>query len=139
MIDCEDGLINFNLYKFSNSYYFIKSLGYYYITNNQSITVANKLDFKKRLKSNFLYFKFIFENTKNNFIEKNIASYIFNEIYSIHKDEFLELFKEIKDIEFYKEIIYLYLTSKYISIKVKKIFYKIKKIYLPSDKNILSF
>ena len=125
MIDCEDGLINFILYKFANSYYFITKIGYYYIINEGSITIANKWNFKKRLKSNFLYLKFIFQYTKNNNIEKNIVNYIFLEIYSHHKDYFIELFKEIDDIEFYKGIIDLFLKCKYISSKVKEILYNI--------------
>ena len=121
MIDCEDGLINFILYRFANSYYFITKIGYYYIINEGSITIANNWNFKKRLKSNFLYLKFIFQYTKNNNIEKNIANYIFLEIYSQHKDYFIKLFKEINDIEFYKGVIDLYLKCKYISSKTKEI------------------
>jgi hypothetical protein len=64
MIDCEDGLINFMLYKLCNSLYFTRKIGYYYVKSESSIT--NDSGFKKRLKSNFLYFKFIFESTKNN-------------------------------------------------------------------------
>ena len=121
MIDCEDGLINFILYRIADSYYFIKDLGYYYIINKESITMANKFNFKKRLKSNFLYLKFIFQNTKNNIIEKNIANYIFLEIYSIHKNELINLFKEINEIEFYKGVINLYLQSRFISAQIKEI------------------
>ena len=66
MIDCEDGLINYILYKISNSYYLVRELGYYYNKNDQSITNLNKGNFKKRIKSNFLYIKFIFQYTKNN-------------------------------------------------------------------------
>ena len=121
MIDCEDGLINFVLYRLAYSYYFISKIGYIYIFNEESITKATKWNFKKRLKSNYLYLKFIFQNTKNNIIEKNIANYIFLEIYSQHKDDFIELFKEIDDIKFYKGIIDLYLNCKYISPQTKEI------------------
>ena len=125
MIDCEDGLINFILYRLANSYYFIAKIGYIYIINQESITIAN---FKKRLKSNFLYLKFIFENTKNNIIEKNISNYIFLGIYAQHKEDIFKLFKNINDIEFYKEIIDLYLNCKYISKKAKGILSHIKII-----------
>ena len=58
MIDCEDGLVNFMLYKLSESFFFIKKLGYYYIVTNKSITY-NKGNFDKRLRSNFLYLKYL--------------------------------------------------------------------------------
>ena len=67
MIDCEDGLVNFMLYKLSDSLYFTRKIGYYYIISKESITHASS-DFKKRLKSNFLYFRYIFQSTKNNII-----------------------------------------------------------------------
>ena len=137
MIDCEDGLINFVLYRIANSYYFISKIGYIYIINEESITKVNKWNFKKRLKSNFLYLKFIFQNTKNNIIEKNIANYIFLEIYSQHKDYFIEFFKEIDDIEFYKIIIDLYLNCKYISKQTKEIL-KIINFIINPNKNIES-
>ena len=58
MIDCEDGLINFMLYKLSQSLSFTKKIGYYYIVTNESITNDSK-NFKIRLRSNFLYFKYL--------------------------------------------------------------------------------
>ena len=121
MIDCEDGLINFFIYKISNSYYLMKKIGYFYIKNHKSITKECENNFKKRIKSNFLYLKFIFQYTKNNRIEKNIANFIFFDIYSHNKDIFINIFKEIKEIEFYKEIIELYLNCKFISLNLKKI------------------
>jgi len=72
MIDCEDGLVNFMLYKLAESYYFTRKIGYYYIVSKESIT-HQSVDFKKRLKSNFLYFRFIFQSTKNNNNEKNLS------------------------------------------------------------------
>ena len=42
MIDCEDGLINFMLYKLSQSFSFTKKIGYYYIVTNESITNDSK-------------------------------------------------------------------------------------------------
>ena len=136
MIDCEDGLINFMLYRTAKSYYFIKNIGYYYFINEQSITKENE-GFKKRVKSNFLYLKFIFENTKNKIIEKNIANYIFLEIYSHHKDFLLNLFQEINgiEIEFYKEVINLYLKCKFISFEAKQILNQILFVYKNNKKS----
>jgi hypothetical protein len=121
MIDCEDGLINFMLYRVSNSYYFIKSIGYYYLINRNSITKKIKKQFIQRLKSNFLYLKFLFLNTKNNALEKDIINYVFLEIYKVNKEIFINIFNEVTDIKFYKEVIDLFLNCKYISNKVKEI------------------
>ena len=52
MIDCEDGLINFMLYKLCNSLFFTRKIGYYYIKTESSIT--NDSGFKKRLTIFFL-------------------------------------------------------------------------------------
>jgi len=128
MIDCEDGLINLILYKISNSYYLIKELGYYYIKDTQSITNENERKFIKRLKSNFLYIKFIFQYTKNNNIEKNIANFIFSEIYSAHKIEIMNIFKQINDTKFYIEVMDLYLNCDFIPIETKEILNNLKLI-----------
>ena len=128
MIDCEDGLLNFMLYKVAKSYYFIKRIGYYYILNKDSITDKKKKNnFKKRLKSNFLYFKFLFQHTKNNRKEKKIAEYIFFSIYNFYKNDINKLIKEMaKDLEFYIEIINLYLNCQFISKNRKMILKKMK-------------
>ena len=128
MIDCEDGLINFILYRISNSYIYFRKIGYYYIKNEHSITKEKGDNFLKRLKSNFLYLKFIFQYTKNNIIEKNISNYIFSEIYSVHKEVFINLFKQINDSKFYKEFINLYLNNEFISFQIKEILNNISAI-----------
>ena len=127
MIDCEDGLINFILHRTAKSYYFIKKLGYYYILNNNSITFQTKDNYIKRIKSNFLYFKFIFQFTFNNKIEKKIAEYIFLSIFNNFKVYFFDFFnKKNQDIKLYKEVIELYLNCDYISVNTKEIIKKIK-------------
>ena len=108
MIDSEDCLINFILHKIAKSFIFIKVIGYYYIINEKSITINSQSNFIKRLKSIFLYLKFIFENTKNNKIEKNICEYIFLKIYFYHNNNIIKNLKKLtKDIQFYKTIIKL--------------------------------
>ena len=74
MIDCEDGLINFMLYKLSESFSFTKKIGYYYIVTKQSIT-HDSTDFKIRLRSNFLYFKYLSYNNHacNKAIQKTFS------------------------------------------------------------------
>ena len=126
MVDCEDGMINFMLYKLSNSLYFTKRIGYYYIKTKKSIT-SGLVDFKKRLKSNFLYFRFIFLSTKNNIIEKRIANYIFHEVNYYHP-EIINLLKEdSKDFKLYKNTINLFIENEFISLNSKKILKNMRK------------
>lgn len=137
MIDCEDGLINFILHRTAKSYYFSKKIGYYYIYNNKSITFKNKDNYIKRIKSNFLYFKFFYQYTFNNKREKKIAEYIFITIFNDIKLYFFKLLKEIiKDIELYKEVIELYLNCEYITLKTRKILEKIKSYIENYIKNL---
>ena len=126
MIDCEDGLINFMLYKLSESFSFTKKIGYYYIVTKQSIT-HDSTDFKIRLRSNFLYFKYLYENTKNNNIEKKMADYVLNDVFNRYSDVIINLFKILPyNLEFYLNIINKYLESEFISLKTKLILRKMK-------------
>ena len=135
MIDCEDGLINFMLYKLSDSLYFTNKIGYYYIKSKSSIT-SKSSDFKNRLKSNFLYFRFIFKFTKNNNIEKNIANYIFSEIYKWNKKSIIKSLKSLSsDHQFYSKTIKLYLKNHYISLKTKSILRKMKIAIIEAENN----
>ena len=77
MIFYEDTLINYILYKIANSFYFLKDLGYYYISNANSSTIGYKKNEKsvnRLLYSFFLFLKFIFLYTKNNKYEKDMAN-----------------------------------------------------------------
>jgi glycosyltransferase involved in cell wall biosynthesis len=135
MIDCEDGLINFMLHRTANSYYFTKKIGYYYILNNDSITYNNKENFSKRIRSNFLYFKFIIQYTQNNERDKKIAEYLFFTIYENFQPHICDILKGFKkDMKFYEEIINLYLNCEYIS-KEKKNILKELKLCLNNSKS----
>ena len=68
------------LYKFSHSLYHTKKIGYYYIQNQQSITKNFLKDRERTIKNCFIYLKFIFEYTKNNQYEKNMASCIYHNV-----------------------------------------------------------
>ena len=134
MIDCEDGLINFMLYKLSESYYFTRKIGYYYVITKESIT-HESVDFKKRLKSNFLYFKYIIESTKNNNIEKTIANHIFTHIYNDHHYVIINSLKYLKrDFQFFLKTINLYIHNKFIPLKTKLILKYLRNVII--QKNI---
>ena len=130
MIDCEDGLINFMLYKLSQSFSFTKKIGYYYIVTNESITNDSK-NFKIRLRSNFLYFKYLLENTKNNNIEKKMADFVLIDVFNRYSDVIINLFKQLpEDHNFYLNIINQYLECEFISFKTKLILQKMRKAFV---------
>ena len=123
----EDSLINFLLYRISESYFFYKNFGYYYIKNPDSIT--NNL-FKisdLRISFIFYYLKFEFENSKNNKYEKDINNFIFTNI-----AKKLNIGLRLKNLrynlyyDFYKKIINKYINNKFISIDNKILLNKYK-------------
>ena len=128
MIFYEDTLINFILYKVSKSYYYLKNIGYYYISNLNSSTMSynkNEKNMNRIQKSLFLFLKFIFDYTKNNKYEKDMG----NEIIEKEKKIIFSLknFKSNKNFKLFEKIINLYLGNKYIRLSTKNIFNKIKK------------
>ena len=122
MIFYEDTLMNFILCKKSKSLYFIKNVGYFYISTPKSSTrIHSKSDIyiNKTLKSIFLFLKFILENTKNTKYEKNIA----NDVLKKERNSILSLnlLKKLKgDLIFFSRILDLYIHNKFISILFKR-------------------
>ena len=118
MIVYEDGLINFMLYKFAQSLYHTKKIGYYYIQNQQSITKNFLKDRERTIKNCFIYLKFIFEYTKNNQYEKNMVGCIFHniglEIANINIFKYLT-----KEHKFYENIIDNFLKNEFFPSKYK--------------------
>ena len=132
MINWEDGLINFMLYKYANSFFYMKNIGYYYIRNNQSVTKNYIKNIEKTIRNAFLYLKFIFIYANKRKYKKDIISCIFHNIYS---DINITFFNNItKEFQFYYEIINLYLDSQYLSSSDKKIFHKIEEIIKKNEK-----
>ena len=133
MINFEDGIMNYILYKTSRSYYFLKNIGYFYIRNNQSITISQNINYNNRFKFIFLYLKLVFETTKNNKLEKKISILVFK--------WFLNLIKEginsiTKDINFFFDIINKYLKCKFIDNRSKIILKQLKLILYNLSKKI---
>jgi hypothetical protein len=122
MINYEDGLMNYMLYRTAKSFVFIKRIGYYYLLNNQSISLKPKENYEDNFKFIFLQLKFVIENTKNTQYEKDIANSIFSKLSTLFKDNFIIT----KNFEFYKEVIDLYLNCKFINDENKSILTKIK-------------
>ena len=117
MIIAEDGLMNYLFYRSVKSLFFVKKIGYYYVKNKKSITKAKFTD--KKLKCFFINLKLIFEYSKNNKYEKDMANAYFYLFISSRKDS--QLKKMINnDCDFYNKIIDQYLNCEFISVRNKK-------------------
>ena len=133
MIFMEDSIINYILYRLSNSFFFVKNIGYYYIKNNFSITNnLSKISFL-RIIYIFITLKFIFEYSKNTKYEKDMSNLIFIILYQIFNIEqyllkYIAIIKEKKLNKFFYDIISLYLNSNFISKENKFILTNLKEI-----------
>ena len=104
IISNEDQLLIFLLYKTANSFFYLKRIGYYYLTNSISITNNIKKISKVRLKFIFIYFKIVFVFSKNNKYEKDMANLLFTRfIKDFNIGKILSTYKN--DIKFFKYII----------------------------------
>ena len=122
MIVAEDGLMNYLFYRSAKSLFFVKKVGYYYIKNKNSITRKKFID--KKLKCYFINLKLIFEYSKNNQYEKNMANaYIYQFISRRQNNQLKNMISH--DCDFYTKIIDQYLNCEFISdrnkIKLKAI------------------
>ena len=82
--------------------------------------------FDNFFKDSTLYNK-VFENTKNNNIEKKMILFVFSDILSNHPDIFNIFSKLTRDSNFYLNVINKYLTSEFIPLKTKKVLKKMVK------------
>ena len=134
MVNQEDGIINFILYRTANSFIFLKKLGYYYLPNEQSVTRTFNKNYEETLRYIFLHLKFVFENTKNNKFEKDMINSLFGRLYLGVLSECLHLIT--KDFFFYIEILDMYLNCKYMTIENIVKLKKLKLIILEKQKSL---
>ena len=128
MIDQEDGLINYLLYRTANSFIFLKKIGYYYLPNDQSITKVYYKNYEEILRNIFLLLRLVFENTKSNKYEKDMMNSLFGRLYQGVLGKCLHLIT--KDFSFYIEILNMYLKCKFITKKNIGGLKKLKKIII---------
>ena len=125
LINMEDGIMNYALYRNIKSFYFLKIIGYFYIQNQQSITINYYKNYDETLRSFFIFLKFFFENSKNTKEEKDIGNEL---IKQFSKGINIWIDYITKDFELYLSIINMYLNCKFISFESKNILknYKLK-------------
>lgn len=74
LIYFEDGLINFSFYLNAKSLYLLRNIGYYYFFNTDSISQRKKIN--SYFECFFIFLKYVYENTKNTILEKNMTFYL---------------------------------------------------------------
>ena len=112
IINQEDGIMNYLLYRTVKSFYFLKIIGYYYIRNNEGAYIVKTKE--QTTKFFFAHLKIVFNYSKNTKLEKDMANDLFQRIcikYNI--ENWLKLINN--DFEFFNKIINKYLSNKYIN------------------------
>ena len=130
MITCEDQLLNYILHRTVKSYYFLKKIGYYYITNDDSIT--RRQFNSNNTKNIFINLKTIFNFSKNNDYEKNMFNIFFRD-FVIGKSILnrTNLLKE--NTNFYINAIDTFLENEFISINNRDYMIQLKQKLLEND------
>ena len=137
IIHREDHIVTFALYKMAKRYMRIKMYGYSHIfRENQEtqfyfdiINGKNVSQIKKEnmLRDQFEFFKFIYDKTNENLIEKNIA---FREFLNIISNLNFVSFVQNKNYrQLIIEVFKIYLNSKFLNSEKKKILLKFFKLF----------
>ena len=123
----EDGVLNYILYKYASSYYFIKKIGYYYIKNPYSIT-KKQFD-SKAIKSIFIHLNVVFEYSKNNKYEKDMFNDIFQRIcINNNITGLVDKINKKTDFEFYIKTMNRFLNNDFVNINNKNYLFKLKNL-----------
>jgi len=123
----EDGVLNYILYKYASSLYFIKRIGYYYIKNPQSIT-KKKFD-SKAIKAIFIHLKIVYEYSKNKKYEKDMFNEIFDRIcIKNNVTNIINSFNIESDYEFYIKTLNKFMNNEFLNINNKKYIFTLKNI-----------
>ena len=131
MIFMEDSLINFLLYRTANSYFFLKKIKYYYIKNSYSITNNLYKISDLRIQFLFIYLNILFEYSKNNKYEKDMANVLFTKVirrFNLRKN--MKCNNNIYNFvyNFFILIIKKYLNNKYIYDDIKLILKELRAL-----------
>ena len=124
MINFEDGVLNYLLYRNARSFYFYKRIGYYYIKNRYGIT--RKGFNSNTIKFIFIHLKLVFEFSENTPFEKNMFNVLFRRLVirkSIKKR--IRLMKA--NLKFYIDSIDLFLENEFVSINNKRYMIELKE------------
>ena len=122
-----DIIVLFAIFRTANSYQHINEIGYFYIRNNKKSTINSWMDLKKRneiIKSFLLNVQFLYEKTKDFYLDKLYCVYRIKNYFTIYK----QLFSNLNNPEYnyLKRIIDKILNLNFLSIHDKLILTKIE-------------
>ena len=130
MIYLEDQVINYILHRTAKSFYFLKNIGYYHKRGSTSI-ITNLFKAPDLIvKSTFIYLKFVFEYSKNIKHQKDMSNLLFTILsrqFNIAQRLFVSVLNN-DDINFYHDIINMYINSEFITNDNKHILNDFKNI-----------
>jgi glycosyltransferase involved in cell wall biosynthesis len=134
IIYMEESMMNYMLYRTANSLYFIRQVGYYYTKNSQSINHNIFKMTELRLKFTFVFFKLIFEYSKNTKYEKDMANLLFTNLNkNFNVGAKLNQWKE--DFSFFNDVVNTYLHNTYITDENKYVLEDFKSIIERKNKS----
>ena len=126
-----DLIILFSLFQIANSYQYINEIGYFYIRNNKNSTVNSWENPKIKtelVKSLFLNVQFLYEKTKDTYLDKYFCIFKIQHYFKIYKNLFYNLGNE--EYYYIKNIIDKILNLDYLSFKDKLILNSIELFIL---------
>ena len=131
-----DLIILFALFQMANSYQYIKEIGYYYIRNNKNSTVNSWNNPKIKpeiIKSLFLNIQFLYEKTKDTYLDKYFCIFKIQNYFKIYNQLFYNLNNE--EYCYIKNIIDKILSLDYLSNQDKLILSNIELFILNMKKD----
>ena len=126
-----DVIVLFAIFQIANSYQYINTIGYFYIRNNEKSTINSWKDPKKRekiIKSFLINVKFLFEKTKDTYLDKLYCIYRIQNYFKSYKQLFINL--NNSDYYYLKNIIDKMINLKYLPIQDKLSLTKIELFVL---------
>ena len=126
-----DIIILFAIFQMANSYQYINTIGYFYTRNKVQSTINSWKDQKKRneiLNSFFINVQFLYEKTKDKYLDKLYCIYRIQNCFKRYKDLFINL--NDKEYFYIKGIIDKILNLNYLSIQDKLSLTKIELFIL---------
>ena len=132
----EDSLMNYLIHRTAKSLYFSKIIGYYYLQNTLSMTKNTYKISLLIIKFIFIYLKIVFEYSKNKKFQKDMANFLFTNLHSSFNIELNLLKTKSKtNINFYYNILNIYLKNEYITNENKYLLKVFKSIIEAKKKN----
>ena len=125
----EDQMINYIIHRYAKSFFNLNKIGYFYITNANSITRNDYKISRLKMKFIFIYLKFVFEFSKNQKYEKDMCNFLLS--FLSQKFKIIKMISKlfgVNELKFYNDIINQYSKNIFITKGNKYLLKNFKKI-----------